>query len=205
MTSGSYVPLIRLLRPLIAALLGCVLLCGCDTSHSERAADKAGGSEAPRVLLLGASDTVDQPESRAVRYFAGQVAKLSHGALRVELRFEAAGDRSPDVEARTEQMVRDGKFDLGWIGARAWDARGVKSFQALQAPFLVTNYALLDRVLTSPLANEMLAGLKRQHVVGIALLPGLLRHPVGLRGPLVSLADFRRARVRIQPSPATSE
>jgi TRAP-type C4-dicarboxylate transport system substrate-binding protein len=79
----------------------------------------------------------------------------------------------------------------------------VKSFQALQAPFLVTNYALLDRVLTSPIANEMLAGLKRQDVVGIALLPGLLRHPVGLRRVLVSPARFRRARVRIQPSKAT--
>src|SRR6266516_6153600 len=127
MTSGSCVPL-------IAALLGGVLLCGCDTSQSETAADKAGGSGAPRVLRLAASDTVDQPDSPTIRYFAAEVAKLSHRALRVELRFDAAGDRVPDVEARTARMVRDGKFDLGWIGARAWDERAVKRFPALQAP-----------------------------------------------------------------------
>ena len=70
------------------------------------------------------------------------------------------------------------------------------SFQALQAPFLITNYALLDRVVTSPLAARMLAGLGSRNLIGLALVPGLLRHPVGVGRPLVSVADYRGARVR---------
>ncbi len=178
-------------------------LVGCSSGHKSGASDKAGGSSAPTVLRLGDSDSVDQPDTPTIRYFAARVAKLSGGALRVRITFQAAGDRTPDVEAQTVRMVRAGKFDLGWIGARAWDELGVKSFQALQAPFLVTSYALLDRIAMSPIAGEMLAGLKSQDVVGLALVPDLLRHPVGLERPLASPADFAGARIRIQPSRAT--
>lgn len=189
---------------LVASAFAAATAAGCSSGHASSAADKAGGSNAPTVLRLADSDTVDQPDTPAVRYFAAQVAKLSRGALRVRITFDAAGDMVPDVEPRTARMVRDGKFDLGWIGARAWDELGVKSFQALQAPFLITSYALLDRAATSPIGAEMLTGLKSQDVIGLALVPDLLRHPVGLERPLVSLPDFSGARVRIPPSRATS-
>jgi TRAP-type C4-dicarboxylate transport system substrate-binding protein len=156
------------------------------------------------VLQLADSDAVDQPDTPTLRYFAEQVAKLSHGELRVQITFEAAGDKVPDVEVRTARMVRAGRFALGWIGARSWDEVGVKSFQSLQAPFLVTSYRLLGRISSSPIATEMLTGLKTQDVIGLALVPDLLRHPVGVDRPLVGLADFAGARVRVQPSRATS-
>jgi TRAP-type C4-dicarboxylate transport system substrate-binding protein len=179
------------------------VLAGCSSSGPRSGADKAGGSTGPVVLRLAASDGIDLAESPLVRYFAAQVAQLSGGKFRVQVTFHAAGTGVPDVEIRTAELVRSGKFDLGWIAARAWDELGVRSFQALQAPFLITNYALLDKVVTSRMAGEMLAGLAGQHVVGLALVPGLLRHPVGLTRPLVSLSDFAGARVRDQPSNAT--
>ena len=190
---------IQLAGPAVAVALCAVLLAGC----SGGATDKAGGSGAPTVLRLGSNDAADAPDTPVVQYFAAQVERLSGGKLRVHVILHAAGDRVPDTEGRIVQMVRDGKLDLGWIGARAWDGFGVKSFQALQAPFLITDYALLDRVATSPLAGQMLVGLKSQNVVGLALVPDQLRHPVGLKRPLVSLADFEGARIRIQPSRAT--
>src|SRR5262249_7979410 len=98
------------------------------------------------------------------------------------------------------ELVRKGDYDLGWIGARAWDELGVTSFQALQAPFLITNYAVFERFAKSPLAGQMLEGLESRHVVGVALIPGLLRRPVGLRRPFVCLADYRGARFRDNPS-----
>src|SRR5262249_40948591 len=93
--------------------------------------------------------------------------------------------------------------DLGWIGTRAWDELGVKSFQALQAPFLITDYTLLDRILTGPLAGRMLAGLQNRNVVGLMLVPDLMRHPIGTRRPFVSLTDFKGARIRDIPSRVT--
>jgi len=184
-------------------MLVTAMLAGCSSGHKSSASDKAGGSSAPTVLRLADSDAIEQPDTPTIQYFAARVAKQSGGTLRVRITFQAAGDKVTDVEARTARMVRAGKFDLGWIGARAWDELGAKSFQALQAPFLVTDYALLDRIAMSPIADEMLAGLKSQDVVGLALVPDLLRHPVGLGRPLSSPADFAGARVRIQPSRVT--
>jgi TRAP-type C4-dicarboxylate transport system substrate-binding protein len=183
----------------LALALAAVFLAGCTGGT----ADKAGGSGAPTVLRLGSNDAANQPDTPVVRYFAAQVEELSGGSLRVDVLLQAAGNKVPNTEGRIVQKVRDGQLDLGWIGARAWDRFGVTSFQALQAPFLITDYTLLHRVATSPLAGEMLAGLERQDVVGLALVPDLLRHPVGMERPLVSLADFEGARLRDIPSNAT--
>jgi len=183
----------------LAALLA-VLAAGCGGGGS--ASDKAGGSDAPLELRLAAAYTADQPDAHFTREFAARVRKLSGGRLRVRVIFDAEGAPA-DVEPRIARRVRDGGYDLGWIGARAWDELGVKSFQALQTPFLITNYALLDEVMTSTVAREMLDGLAGQHVVGLALIPGLLRHPYGLSRPLLSPADFSGARIRVNESRAS--
>jgi TRAP-type C4-dicarboxylate transport system substrate-binding protein len=176
----------------------------CASSRDSGASDKAGGSRSPVVLRLGNSNNTDQPDTPSIEHFAAEVAKLSKGSVRVRITFLSAGSTTPDVEARTIHMVQDGQFDLGWVGARAWDELGVKSFEALQAPFLVGSKSLLDRIVKSPMASQMLAGVRSQGVVGLALVPDNLRHPIGITHPLVSLGDFRNARVRIQPSRVTA-
>ncbi len=55
----------------------------------------------------------------------------------------------------------------------------------------------------SPVATQMLAGLENHGFIGLALVPGLLRHPAGIKRPLVALPDFAAARVRDQPSAAS--
>jgi len=185
----------------LAAVALCVTIAlvsaGCGESG-----DKAGGRTGPTVLRLGVAYAPDRDAAHA-RYFAAQVAKLSKGTMKVNVSFNAGGHTAPDVEARVVKSVRSGTYDLGWIGARAWDGLGVTSFQALQAPFLITNYALLDQVVTSPIAERMLAGLDDHGVVGLALIPSLLRHPVGITRPLRSVSDFSGARIRTVPSRAT--
>jgi len=171
-------------------------LAGCTSG----AANKAGGSEAPTVLTVGDSNSPDQPDTAAIRHFAAQVDKLSHGSLRIRIVYGAAGAATPYVEERVIRAVQSGRFDLGWIGARAWDEVDVSGFRALQAPFLITTTQLLNRVVTSPLAAEMLDSLSSQDVVGLALVPDFLRHPVGIAHKLTSPADFAGARIRIQPS-----
>jgi TRAP-type C4-dicarboxylate transport system substrate-binding protein len=194
----------RLAASTLASALAVAVLTGCTTSHRVRGADKAGGSDAPLVLRLGDVDTQDDPNTTWVlEYFGNQMAKLSGGTLRVRVIYDAAGHKRPDVEARIARKVRDGSFDLGWIGAAAWDELGVTSFQALHAPFLVTDDVLLDRVATGRLAVNMLSGLRPAGVRGLALIPESLRNPVGVRRPLVSLASFRGARLVVTPSRAT--
>jgi TRAP-type C4-dicarboxylate transport system substrate-binding protein len=188
----------RLVALTLAALV--VTAPGCDIGGS---ADKAGGSHAPVELRLAVAYEADDADAPVARYFASRVRTLSSGSLRVRVVFDAAGQRIVDPEASVARMVRDGDFELGWIGSRAWDRLGVRSFQALQAPFLVTSYALLDRIATGRIAARMLAALNRNEFVGLALVPDRLRYPFGVRRPLATPADFAGARVRVIPSRAT--
>jgi TRAP-type C4-dicarboxylate transport system substrate-binding protein len=186
-------------RTPIAVILTAVaaLASGCDFGGR---GDKAGGSETPLQLRLAAAYPNDTPDVPAVRFFASRVAKLSGGSVRVRVVFSAAGEDAVDPEGDVARMVRDGDFELGWIGARAWDRLGVRSFRALQAPFFVTNYALLDRIAAGRLARRMLQGLDEEGFVGLALVPDRLRHPMGARRPFRSLSDFAGAGVRVVPS-----
>lgn len=194
----------RLAGGLLVATIAAATAAGCSFSHASSGADKAGGSNAPTVLSLADAGDSTQPDTPTVRFFAARVAELSGGALRIHIKFQAAGDKIAEVEPRTVRMVQAGSFDLGWVGSRTWDNLGVTTFEALQAPFLITNYPLLDRVVTSGIADKMLDGLHTQDVVGLGLFPDQLRHPVGLTHPLVSLSNFAGARIRIQPSRVTS-
>jgi C4-dicarboxylate-binding protein DctP len=190
----------RALAPVLAAALLGALPAGCGLGGG---GDKAGGSSAPTVLRLAAADDADQPDARFVRYFASRVAELSGGSLRVRPVWDAAGQQDAEYEARVARAVREGEFELGWIGARAWDRLGITHFQALQAPFLVTSHTLLGRIATGSVGERMLAGLDGTGLVGLALAPDRLRYPFGARHPLASPEDFAGARVRVFPSRTT--
>jgi TRAP-type C4-dicarboxylate transport system substrate-binding protein len=183
---------------LIGATLAILATAGCGSG-----ADKAGNPRAPVVLRVADPYDVTISDSEALQWIAKRVNRISHGKLRIRIVYNAAGDKIAGVEAKVARMVEKGQFDLGWIGARAWDELGLKSFQALQAPFLITDYALLDRIMTGPLAGRMLAALPSRSFVGLMLVPDLMRHPIGLSRPLVSPADFKDARIRDIPSRLT--
>src|SRR6266542_4645853 len=185
----------------LASALAVAVLTGCATSHRVRGADKAGGSDAPLVLRLGDVDTQDDPNTTwMLEYFGNQVAKLSRGKLRIRVIYDAAGHERPDVEAQVARKVRNGSFDLGWIGAAAWDELGTTSFQALHAPFLVTDDVLLDRVATGPLAGNMLKGLRERAPEADRIAQRFRndRQPLDAR-----LAESAEARLVVTPSRAT--
>jgi TRAP-type C4-dicarboxylate transport system substrate-binding protein len=154
------------------------------------------------TLTLGASDPRGRPDTPVVEHFAELVDELSDGAIRIEVEWEAGGDAS---EQGVVQRVEAGELDLGWTATRVWDTLGVPSFQALQAPFLITDHALLRDVLSDPIASDMLAGLDGTGFMGLGLYPDQLRHPLGYVAPLRSLDDFDGAAIRLLPSKATDE
>ncbi|MET0613890.1 MAG: TRAP transporter substrate-binding protein DctP [Thermoleophilaceae bacterium] len=191
-----------MLTPVLASAVLAAFAAGCSVSGND-GSDKAGGSDAPVVLRLAVADDAEQPDAPFARYFAHQVSSLSDGSVRVRVVWDAAGQDSPGYELGIARLVGDGDFELGWMGARAWDRMGIKSFQALQAPFLVTNHELLGRITTGPLAARMLSGLDENGFVGLALVPEHLRYAFGAKEPLASPDDFAGARVRVKPSGAT--
>lgn len=192
----------RMLKQVLICLVLAAFVAGCNTSGSD-VADKAGGSDAPVVLRLAVADDAEQPDAPFARYFARRAGALSDGSVRVKVVWDAAGQDSPAYEQDIARLVKDGKFELGWMGARAWDRMGINSFQALQAPFLVTDHRLLGRITTGPLAARMLDGLDGHGFVGLALVPQHLRYAFGAKKPLTSPDAFHGARIRVRPSRAT--
>ena len=192
----------RTLIPILAGALLAGLAGGCSASGNDDA-DKAGSSAAPVVLRLAVADDADQPDAPYARYFARRVSALSHGSVRVRPVWDAAGQDSAGYELGIARLVKDGDFELGWMGARAWDRMGINSFQALQAPFLVTDHELLGRIVTGPVATRMLGGLDEKGFVGLALVPERLRYALGAKEPLASPDAFAGARIQVKQSGAT--
>jgi TRAP-type C4-dicarboxylate transport system substrate-binding protein len=176
----------------IAVVLG-LMAAGCGGS-----VDKAGSpiGAKPLVLTLAAHD-----DDEAYAAYAAAVKRLSGGSLRIRiaLNWRVTGTRSEiEFERGIVNDVRRGKVPLGIVGVRVWDTLGIDSFQALVAPFLIQSLVTEGRALRSPLAARALASVRRVGVVGVALLPGRLRRPLGITRLLVGTADYRGARIAIR-------
>jgi TRAP-type C4-dicarboxylate transport system substrate-binding protein len=178
---------------LVVLLVVIAVLAGCTGPGL----DKAGGTRArPPVVLTLASSLGDSWELDG---FAGEVRRLSAGTMQIDVRSRW---RSGQVKFETGLIgdVRAGKADLGVVGSRAWDSAGVTSFQALDAPLLISSYALQDRVLRSPIIGQMLQGLGPLGLAGIGVLPGTLRKPLGITRPLLKPSDYAGLRIGITQS-----
>ena len=181
------------MRPLTLLLITCaVALNACGASSS----DKAGGRTPPKVTTLTFANA--NGDSAELQPFAGAVARLSGGTLRI--RFQNSWRNG---ETRAEAgLIRDvaaGKADLGWAGTRAFHDVGVRAFDALHAPLLIDSYELEQAVLESPLPQRMLPSLKSLHVAGLGILPGPLRKPLGTKA-FVRPGDFAGQTVALQHS-----
>ena len=178
----------------VAVLL--LLGAGCGGSGS----DKAGGSNDPKVVLTLAEIDADAT-TIWIPDFVAAVERLSGGSLEIDVKYGwGASYGVEDVEASTIADVKQGKVDLAEIRAAAWDSVGVTSFAALLAPFLVDSVALEQRVVESPLAQRMLAGVDDFGLVGLALLPGPLRYPLGITRPLTRPSGYDGAVIGLRPS-----
>jgi TRAP-type C4-dicarboxylate transport system substrate-binding protein len=184
----------RTLRTLLLLLVA-LAIAGCGGTA---AGDKAGGGEPPITLTVGNPDAEGTPGTEALRHLAAEVSDLTGG--RVMLRVIWNASQGADAEADVIRKVQAGELDLGWVGSRAWDGQGIVGFSALQAPFLVNDYSVLDAVMTSDLPDRMLAELDRIGLKGVGLYPDQLRHPFGFRKPFLTLKDFTGAALRVPTS-----
>jgi TRAP-type C4-dicarboxylate transport system substrate-binding protein len=187
----------------VAASLAVAGLAACSPNRESRSADKAGALGDVVVLRLGDADNRDGGDLRLLTYLARQAEELSDGTLRIDTTYAAAGSQRPDAEQEVARRVREGELDLGYVGAEGWDELGVRSFAGLFAPLLIEDDTLLNAVAKRRLAAEMLAGLRRGGVVGLALIPRSLGPPVALERPFVEPADFAGSRIEVTPSKAT--
>lgn len=186
----------RRTRAGLSAVVVALAVAGCGASS-----DKAGGEDKPGPTVLTMAN--GNGDALELEPFAAAVARLSGGRLRVE--FENASNAGTrDYERRIIAGVKAGTTALGWVGSRAFDDVGVSSLEALHAPLLIDSYPLQRATLASPLAQQMLDGLDDAGVIGLGILPGPLRKPLGvarLRRP----ADYAGTTIAFQGSGVTRQ
>ena len=163
--------------------------------------DKAGGPVTKPVVLTLADGEGDLSNAQP---FANAVSGLSRGSLQIKIE----GDwrhTDPNYETGLIKDVQAGKAQLGITASQAFDTVGIDSFQALQTPFLIDSYPLERKVLDRGIPARMLAGLRPYGLVGLGILPGPLRRPLGFTRPLLAASDYRGARIGIRPSQVTAD
>jgi TRAP-type C4-dicarboxylate transport system substrate-binding protein len=178
--------------------------CATQASSTGTSAPAAAATSAPVAassqakpisLTLATYDDQNSASAPYILEFTNQVSTLSGGSLTIVPTYGV------DSEQHVIQQVNAGQFDLGLVASRAWDTANVTSFQALQAPFLISNDALAIAVATSDTARQMLDSLSSAGYVGLTLWPEDLRHPFSVTDkPLLSPADFKGLQIRTPPS-----
>jgi TRAP-type C4-dicarboxylate transport system substrate-binding protein len=192
-------------RKLVLLVAAATAVAACSSgSGSGAGSTKAGGSDEPMTLQIGTQDTPGRPAADQIEEFARQAEELSDGLIRIEPVWQAGGDEVlDDWDQHVARQVVSGDLDMGMIPARAWDTEGVTSLRALQAPFLVTSNDLVGELVTSDVADDMLAGLDEVGVTGLALLPEDLRHIFSFGDPMVVPGDFAGTTIRTPRSDTT--
>lgn len=175
---------------LIGALAGGLSVAGGAQSNARE--------QATTTLKLGYVTTPQHPYGIVLNAFAKDVAARSKGSLKIETL-----PNYPGGDAGLLNDVRGNVVPMASVSASQWDTFGVKAFQALQAPFLITNYPLDGQVLGGSIGKKMLAspsGPAKLGLVGLAIHEGGLRKPLGAKSPLAKPADFKGKKLRAPPS-----
>ncbi|PWU25590.1 MAG: hypothetical protein C5B48_00560 [Candidatus Rokuibacteriota bacterium] len=186
----------RSIRIAVAAtLLGLVVAAGSALAGPPQ---KTGSAV---TLTLATTDGRGFPAADIAEAFAARVKALSKGALVVKVAYQSGrskGDETPVSleEANLLDLVRSGTAQLAIVPTRAFAAAGVTSFQALQAPFLITTEAGMDRVTQGHIATQLQSGLPKLGLTGLGLAPEGLRRPFGFQNALVSPSDYAGIRFR---------
>jgi TRAP-type transport system periplasmic protein len=195
----------------VALLAGCVGAGAPDGSDDAMGpVDKAGGSGGAVELTMGTEGRPGRPDAEQILHFADQVAERSDGRIRIEPVWGVGGDENdadpadyPGWDQLVARAVAAGDLDLAHVPARAWDTEGVTSLRALTAPLLLISEELIAEVVTSDLANDLLAGLQDVGVVGLGLPPESLRRLFAFGDPPASATPWAGGIVRAPRSATT--
>ena len=190
-TSGrgrSAVNTVRLAGRLVLSL-GLVALAACSSGAAPNR-DEGVQVQVPSTLTMvgcGPKTSRSSPIGRAtIEGFAERRARElpNVGGLRVEdPRRREVGPR----HARRRRRPRVARI-------------GVTSFDALNAPLLIDSFDTQDqKVLQSPLMGELAAGLEKDGLVAVGVLPGPMRLLLGAVAPNRKAGRFRGPAHRLQP------
>jgi TRAP-type C4-dicarboxylate transport system, periplasmic component len=180
----------------LAALLGAAALTVGLAACGDEGGTGAAGEKVS--LRLGYVTTAQHPYGVAIDALVKEVNETSGGRITITTVPNYQGGDIPLLDD-----VSAGTIEMAGVSTAVWDGKGVNVFQPLQAPFLITNYPLSQTVLGGEIGQKMLDssnGPAKLGLVGLGILEGGLRLPVGADKAFRSLADFRGAKIRTPQS-----
>jgi TRAP-type C4-dicarboxylate transport system substrate-binding protein len=159
-------------------------------------ADK-GGAPDPRTLTILVGDRTEQPADAVARRFAVEVARASHGQLKIDVRTTTSAEIPPDYGTALIGAARRGEGDGVAVMARSWRGASVTSLEPLELPLLVPGNEAADTIAADPVAQDLLSGIRS--VAGmepLALIPTSLRVIESYADPVTTPAQLTGLRLR---------
>lgn len=139
----------------------------------------------------------DQPKHVAALAFKEYVEKATNGSIKVEI--YPAGQFGND--AATMEGIKLGTLEMA-VAHDGAVARIYKPIMVLNIPYLYDSHQHAWRVYDSKFGQEMAEDMtKRSGVRMLALADNGVRHFTNSLRPIVSPADMKGMKIRVQPSP----
>jgi TRAP-type C4-dicarboxylate transport system substrate-binding protein len=185
-----------------AALTAGLAACGDSDDSSTTGASGGTGTAAAAAevtIRVGYVTTAQHPYGISIGKFEAAVEAASGGKIAIDP--IPGASNANDVTLLDD--VSGGSIEAAAVSTAVWGSKGVEVFEPLQAAFLITNYPLDEEVLGGSIGQAMLAdenGPPKLGLVGLGLLEGGIRKPMGAKAALTSPATVKGKKWRAPAS-----
>lgn len=157
----------------------------------------ATAPDAPIVIKLSHTLSIDTPKGQAAERFKYSAEKLTKGRVRVEVYANSQLYKDKDeLEALQQGTVQMLVPALGKLATT-----GVTEFELFELPYLFPSKQALYSVTDGPIGKSLLAKLEPKGIVGLAYWDNGFKVMTANR-PLHAPADFRGLKMRVQSTSA---
>lgn len=178
----------------LAAALAAVASFG---AHAQTAPATAA---APIVIKFSHVVAIDTPKGQAAERFKARAEKLTKGRVRIEV----YPNSSLYKDKEELDALQDGKVQMLAPSLAKFSGLGLPEFEAFDLPYLFPNKAALYHVLDGKIGKDLLKKLEPQGIVGLAYWDNGFKD-MSANKPLLTPADFKGLKVRIQSSEVLAE
>ncbi|BDG60153.1 DctP family TRAP transporter solute-binding subunit [Caldinitratiruptor microaerophilus] len=188
-------------KPLAATIVAAALLAGCGSATKEgpKPGEAAAGQPAQKVTLtLSTPDPDSSSITEAAKHFAELVAEKSKGAVEIKV-FPNGTLYNGDPNAAVKQLGA-GSLDMLTLSTSLY-ANFDSRFTAISIPYLFDSTDQLLKYLNGEPGQELLAGLDRLQIKGLALWTRSFRQMTNSKRPITGPQDLKGLKFRVPNNP----
>ncbi|WP_270933469.1 TRAP transporter substrate-binding protein [Falsiroseomonas oryzae] len=152
-------------------------------------------AQAPVILRAAHTNAVGEVQDEGLKVMDRRLREITGGRAGLQIFPNGQlGNELPMIEG-----VALGTIDVA-VPSHAAFTNFVREFQLFDMPYLIRDYAHLDKVARSPVMGELAEAARGRNFRLLALYSSGIRH-VMARGPVGSMDDLRGRKIRVQQNP----